>query len=62
MPDRILIVEDEPTLALLLSESLRAEGFATDVLERGDAVVPHVKADWSVDRAFEQIVGKGHGR
>jgi hypothetical protein len=24
--------------------------------------VPHVKADWSVDRAFEQIVGKGHGR
>jgi hypothetical protein len=24
--------------------------------------LPHVKADWSVDRAFEQIVGKGHGR
>jgi two-component system response regulator BaeR len=44
MTDRILIVEDEPSLALLLSESLRAEGFATDVLERGDAVVAHVKA------------------
>lgn len=24
--------------------------------------MPHVKADWSVDRAFEQIVGPGHGR
>lgn len=24
--------------------------------------LPHVKADWNVDRAFEQIVGKGHGR
>jgi two-component system response regulator BaeR len=44
MTDRILIVEDEPTLALLLSESLRAEGYDTEVLERGDAVVAHVKA------------------
>jgi hypothetical protein len=23
---------------------------------------PHVKADWNVDRAFEHIVGPGHGR
>jgi two-component system response regulator BaeR len=44
MTDRILIVEDEPSLALLLSESLRAEGYETEVLERGDAVVAQVKA------------------
>jgi hypothetical protein len=24
--------------------------------------LPHVKADWSADKAFEQIVGPGHGR
>jgi two-component system response regulator BaeR len=44
MTDRILIVEDEPALALLLSESLRAEGYETDVLERGDTVVAQVRA------------------
>jgi two-component system, OmpR family, response regulator BaeR len=42
---RVLIVEDEPTLALLLSETLRGEGFATEVLERGDLVVAAVRAD-----------------
>ena len=24
--------------------------------------LPHVKADWSADKAFEQIIGPGHGR
>ena len=44
-PPLILIVEDEPTLALLLSETLRSEGFSTQVLERGDEVVPWVHAN-----------------
>jgi two-component system response regulator BaeR len=43
-PPCVLIVEDEPTLALLLAESLRAEGFATATLERGDEVVARVRA------------------
>jgi two-component system, OmpR family, response regulator BaeR len=42
---RVLIVEDEPTLSLLLAETLRGEGFATDVLDRGDGVVASVRAD-----------------
>jgi two-component system response regulator BaeR len=43
-PPRVLIVEDEPTLALLLSETLRGEGFAPEVIERGDEVVASVRA------------------
>jgi CheY-like chemotaxis protein len=43
-PPRILVVEDESTLALLLSETLRDEGFAPEVIERGDAVVAAVRA------------------
>ena len=42
---RVLIVEDEPTLSLLLAETLRGEGFAPEVLERGDVVVASVKAE-----------------
>lgn len=34
----ILIVEDEPEIAGILSDYLRAEGFATDWLSRGDGV------------------------
>ena len=50
MPDaaaapRVLIVEDEPTLAMLLAEVLRAEGYATETLERGDDVAPWVRAN-----------------
>jgi two-component system response regulator BaeR len=41
---KILIVEDEPTLALMLSEVLRGEGYATETLERGDDVAPWVRA------------------
>jgi two-component system response regulator BaeR len=41
---RVLIVEDEPTLSLLLAETLRGEGFAPEVLERGDLVVASVRA------------------
>lgn len=40
----ILIVEDEPKLAALLSDYLRAAGYATTCLADGRAVVPTVKA------------------
>jgi two-component system, OmpR family, response regulator BaeR len=43
-PPLVLIVEDEPTLSLLLSETLRAEGYATHALARGDEVVDYVRA------------------
>lgn len=36
----ILIVEDEPEIAGILSDYLRAEGFSTDWLSRGDIVTP----------------------
>ena len=42
---RILIVEDEPKIAALLSDYLRARGgYETEVLDRGDAVLDHVRA------------------
>jgi two-component system response regulator BaeR len=44
-PPRVLIVEDEPTLSLLLAETLRGEGFAAEVIERGDHVVASVRAE-----------------
>src|SRR5688500_2509755 len=44
-PPTILIVEDEPTLALMLSEVLKAEGFETVVIERGDEVAPWIRAN-----------------
>ena len=40
----ILIVEDEPKLAAVLAEYLRAAGFTTRVLADGNAVVPAVQA------------------
>ena len=39
----VLVVEDEPTLALLLSESLKAEGFLVEALAEGGAVAEHVR-------------------
>ena len=44
MPERILIVEDEPKLAGLLRDYLRQEGFDVDVLHRGDAVEEWVRS------------------
>jgi two-component system, OmpR family, response regulator BaeR len=43
MPERILIVEDEPKLAGLLRDYLRQEGFEVDVLHRGDEVEAWVR-------------------
>jgi two-component system response regulator BaeR len=43
MPERILIVEDEPKLAELLRDYLRQEGFEVDVLHRGDEVEAWVR-------------------
>jgi len=42
MPERILIVEDEPKLAGLLRDYLRQEGFEVEVLHRGDEVEPWI--------------------
>jgi two-component system OmpR family response regulator len=38
-PMRLLVVEDEPKLARVLSRGLREEGYAVDVADRGDAAV-----------------------
>ena len=39
---RILVVEDEAALSLLLSYNLEAEGFVVDRVERGDEVETHL--------------------
>ena len=39
---RILVVEDEPALGMLLAYNLEAEGFAVDRVERGDQVDVHL--------------------
>ena len=41
---RVMIVEDEPKLAMLLEDYLQAAGYRTDVVSRGDEVIPRVKA------------------
>ena len=40
----ILIVEDEPKLAMLLVDYLQAASYRTRVISRGDEVIPEVKA------------------
>jgi DNA-binding response OmpR family regulator len=40
----VLLVEDEPGLARAVADNLRAEGFATQVLGRGDEVVGAVRS------------------
>ncbi len=42
---RILIVEDEPKLATVLTDYLRRDGFATTSLVDGRDVIPHIRAD-----------------
>jgi two-component system response regulator BaeR len=42
-PPRILIAEDEEKLAKLEADYLQIAGFSSDILTRGDAVVPWVK-------------------
>jgi two-component system response regulator BaeR len=42
---RILIVEDEPKLAALLSDYLKAASYVTDIVADGREVVPAVKAN-----------------
>jgi two-component system, OmpR family, response regulator BaeR len=44
LPATILIVEDEPKLAALLEDYLKAEGYATRILADGREVVPYVRA------------------
>lgn len=44
VPRRVLVVEDEPKLADLLADYLRAAGFAVDALADGLAVLPWVRA------------------
>jgi len=43
MPPRILIVEDEDALGLLLRYNLEAEGFAVEVIDRGDVADTRLK-------------------
>ncbi len=45
MSDKILIVEDEPKLASLLSDYLQQAGFAASTLGNGLEVVPRVRAE-----------------
>lgn len=44
MAERILIVEDEPKIAELLRDYLLREGFEVELLHRGDAVEPWMRA------------------
>jgi len=39
-PARILVVEDEPKMAALLADYLRAAGYEAECIETGDAAVP----------------------
>jgi two-component system, OmpR family, response regulator len=50
-PMRVLVVEDEKKTASFIRKALQAEGFAVDVLENGDAVLPAVEAT-----AFDAVV------
>lgn len=45
MTDRILIVEDEPKLAALLADYLRAAGYQPAIVADGREVVPRVRAE-----------------
>src|SRR5262245_41952692 len=44
MPERILIVEDEPKIAEIMRDYLRREGYLTDHLDRGDEVEAWMRA------------------
>jgi two-component system response regulator BaeR len=44
MPQRILLVEDEPKLALLLADYLRAAAYVVEHLDEGLAVIPAIRA------------------
>ncbi|MCR9278227.1 MAG: response regulator [Pseudomonadaceae bacterium] len=45
MTERVLIVEDEAKIALLLRDYLRADSFDVDILDHGDVVVEFVRAN-----------------
>lgn len=45
MPRRVLVVEDEPTLAQLLAETLRGDGYEVGVLGDGGQVAEWVRAN-----------------
>jgi two-component system response regulator BaeR len=42
-PAHVMVVEDEPRLATLLTDYLRASGQTTELLHRGDDVLPSVQ-------------------
>lgn len=44
-PSRILVVEDEPKLASLLADYLRAEGHVVDLLPDGHGAIPALRAN-----------------
>ncbi len=51
MGEKILIVEDEPKLATVLADYLKAAGFETGILDNGTDVVP-----WIRDRKPELVL------
>jgi DNA-binding response OmpR family regulator len=50
-PMRVLVVEDEKKTSSFIRKALQAEGFAVDVLEHGDEVLPAVEGT-----AFDAVV------
>jgi DNA-binding response OmpR family regulator len=44
MPYRILVVEDDPTLRLVLQDNLRSEGYDVEVAADGVSAVRHTQA------------------
>ncbi|WP_236966471.1 response regulator transcription factor [Marisediminicola antarctica] len=58
MPLRILVVEDEPLMAALLSRGLHAEGYAVDIADNGiDAIT--LSKDTSYDLAILDVMLPG---
>ena len=45
MPEKIFVVEDEPRLAALLSDYLRAAGYAVECVSNGKEVAPRVREE-----------------
>lgn len=58
MSERILIVEDEPKLATLLSDYLAASGFESTILNNGTDVVPWIR-DHKPDLALLDVMLPG---
>ena len=54
-PPRVMVVEDEFLIRLTLVEALTDEGFDVIEVDTGDAALPILSADWSIDLLLTDI-------